>query len=106
MEREDYFFGEFRQVDTKKVYALVIYDIIENKKRVKFAKVMEGYGNRVQKSAFEVSLSEKKFEKLLTVIPKFYGMDDTIRVYRITGKNLVYKWGKDSSTNQEDLIII
>ena len=67
---------------------------------------MEGYGNRIQKSGFEVTLSEKKFDKLLNEIPKFCGAADTIRVYRITGQNLVYKWGKDSSATQEELIII
>ena len=106
MEREDYFFGEGQQRDSRKVYALVIYDIIENKKRTKFAKLMEGYGNRIQKSGFEVTLSENKFNKLLNEIPKFCGAVDTIRVYRITGQNLVYKWGKDSSVAQEELIII
>ena len=31
---------------------------------------------------------------------------DSIRIYRITGKNLVYKWGVDKSSEQEDVIII
>ena len=106
MEREDYFFGAYEKTDNKKVYALVIYDIVENKKRTKFAKLMEGYGNRIQKSGFEVTLSEKKFKQLLDVIPKYCGAVDTIRVYRITGQNLVYKWGKDIGSFQEDLIII
>ena len=29
-----------------------------------------------------------------------------IRVYRISGKNLVYKWGTDKTPEQEDVIVI
>ncbi|WP_031472685.1 CRISPR-associated endonuclease Cas2 [[Clostridium] aminophilum] len=106
MEREDYFFGEGQTSDSKKIYALVIYDIVDNRKRTKFAKILEGYGNRIQKSGFEVKISTRKFEKLLNEIPKFCSSMDTIRVYRISGQNLVYKWGKDDSKTQDDLIIL
>lgn len=34
-----------------KKYFLLIYDISDDKKRTKFAKMLEGYGVRVQKSA-------------------------------------------------------
>lgn len=88
------------------VYALVIYDIVDNKTRVKFAKFLQGYGNRIQKSGFEVVVSEKKFDKLLSEISKYCSSKDSIRVYRITGQNLVYKWGTDNSMEQDDLIII
>ncbi len=106
MEREDYFFGEYQENDSKKVYALIIYDIADNKTRTKFAKFLMGYGDRIQKSGFEVTISEKKFEKLLREIPKYCSSIDSIRVYRITGKNLVYKWGIDETSYEEDLIII
>ena len=54
---EDYFF-ETPSEDSKekKVYVLIIYDIIENKKRTKLAKFLQGYGFRIQKSAFEAML--------------------------------------------------
>lgn len=107
MEREDYFFGEALLKGKKKVYALVIYDIVSNKKRTKFAKIMEGYGNRIQKSGFEISVSEAKFNELLEIIPYYCDkLEDSIRVYRIEGRNLVHKWGIDVSTEQDDIIII
>ena len=89
----------------KKVYALVIYDIVDNKRRTRFAKVMEGYGKRVQKSGFEVRIPEKKFQELLKLIPKYCTSEDSIRVYRITGDNLVYKWGADIGYLSEDVVI-
>lgn len=106
MEREDYFFGEYETQSYKKVYALIIYDIIDNKKRTKLAKELLAYGDRVQKSGFEINVSERKFNKLLQIIPKYCGEHDSIRVYRITGKNLVYKWGVDMENEQEDVIIV
>ncbi len=106
MEREDYFFGETQDTDVKKVYALIIYDIVDNKARNKFAKFLLGYGNRIQKSGFEISVSEKKFDKILREIPKYCGSVDSIRVYRIAGQNLVYKWGVDDSILQDDLIFL
>ena len=106
MEREDYFFGTEDRGSRRKVYALVIYDIVDNKNRVKFAKFLNGYGNRIQKSGFEVTLSEKKYQEMIRLIPSFCREMDSIRVYRIEGKNLVHKWGIDTSVDYEDVIII
>jgi CRISPR-associated protein Cas2 len=50
---ENYFWNTEEGGRKKQVYVLVIYDIIKNKTRNKFAKVLQGYGFRVQKSAFE-----------------------------------------------------
>ena len=47
---------------------LIIYDIVDNSKRIKFSKYLQGYGNRVQKSAFEANISRKKYEKLINEI--------------------------------------
>ena len=44
-------------------FSLLIYDIIDNKRRTKFAKFMESYGKRVQKSAFELRLDKKKMNR-------------------------------------------
>ena len=105
--QEDYFFrkGEMTSND-RKVYALIIYDIIDNKKRTKFAKYMKGYGERVQKSCFEVIISQKKFEKMLNCIGKYCGEVDSIRVYRIHGKSQVYQWGRTTAVEEEDVIIL
>ena len=73
MEREDYFFGEQISVNRSKVYALVIYDIVDNSKRTKLHKLLNGYGTSIQKSGFEICVSPHKFEKLLNQIPAFCG---------------------------------
>ena len=38
---------------------LVIYDITDDKKRLKIAKILKSYGYRIQKSAFECNVNEK-----------------------------------------------
>ncbi len=37
------------------LYCLVIYDIANQKRRLKLARLLEGYGKRVQRSCFEVN---------------------------------------------------
>ncbi len=103
---EDYFFNEKTAERKIKVYALVIYDIIENKKRTRFAKFMNAFGTRVQKSCFEVALPLSGYNKMMKHIGKFCGEEDSIRVYRLSGKNHVYTWGKMGIIEDEEVIIV
>ena len=48
----------------RKYIVLIIYDIISNKQRLKIAKLLSGYGNRVQKSAFEARLDKKRYARM------------------------------------------
>lgn len=61
---EDYYFQISEDLADDKQFILIIYDIVDNKRRIRFSKFLEGYGKRVQKSAFEAMLSEKSYEKL------------------------------------------
>ncbi|MBR1628359.1 MAG: CRISPR-associated endonuclease Cas2 [Lachnospiraceae bacterium] len=107
IETENYFFEVKVDSDSRKILVLIIYDIIENKKRTKFAKHLEGYGTRVQKSAFEARLTQKKYNKLMEEIPRFCSSEDSIRVYRITGQSQISAWGtKEIPEDDEDVIVI
>jgi len=91
----------------KKVYILVIYDIVNNKCRTDFAKKMNGYGFRVQKSAFEAMVSENLYRKLLTEIPKLIDKTtDSVRVYKIRGAGEVNLFGVNQEIKNEEVIII
>lgn len=103
---ENYFFDVEDKANSDKVFALIIYDIIDNKRRIKFAKYLQGYGFRVQKSAFEAVISKKKYEKLLKEIPKYIVSDDNIKVYKIIGKGQVTSFGSAVDVGDEDVIII
>lgn len=60
---------------------LVIYDVEENKKRTRIVHILESYGIRVQKSAFECHLDNRKMETLKKQLKKVIGEDDSIRIY-------------------------
>lgn len=51
----------------RKFIVLMIYDIVDNKRRNKMVKCLEAYGVRVQKSAFEALLNRRQYEKMLRV---------------------------------------
>lgn len=103
---EDYFFNTDSYQTDNKVFVLVIYDIIENKKRVKLAKKLQGYGFRIQKSAFEAKLPEKKYQQLLSELKVFESETDSIRVYRIIGSGNVTVFGEEKDTELEDVVVI
>lgn len=90
----------------KKVRTLIIYDIVENKKRVKLAKYLSGYGYRVQKSAFEAMLSDRLFSELKDGLNAFVGPEDSIRIYRIVGQSEVTIIGNNIDYAAEDTIIM
>ena len=82
---ENYFWNTTEK-DVNSIFVLVIYDIVDNKTRVNFAKKMNGYGFRVQKSAFEAIITEKVYRKMLKEIPRLINdEEDSVRVYRIFG---------------------
>src|SRR5690554_4470839 len=78
---------------SKKYLILVIYDIVDNKRRRKFSKFLNRYGVRVQRSAFECVLDNKRFNKLVFNIQRFVDEDDLVRVYKLYGDTDVMVWG-------------
>lgn len=106
MEEEDYFFHIDETVENDKVFVLIIYDITDNKKRLKLSKLLLGYGFRIQKSAFEATITKKKYQELLDKLPAFISEEDSIRVYKIIGRGQVVSFGKETETETEDIIII
>lgn len=108
MERENYFFDIDEKAGGNKVFVLIIYDITDNRKRIKFAKFLQGYGFRVQKSAFEAVITKKKYGELLKAIPSFIAEkeNDSIKVYKIIGKGQVTSFGKTDENTVEDVIVI
>ena len=104
---EEYFTEEEKDYVATKLLILVIYDICNDRKRQKLAKLLEGYGFRVQKSAFETYLDTHKYHKLLEALRPFCSeQDDSIRIYKLYSKEQVTNIGKSEELFIEDLIII
>ena len=107
-EDEDYYFQIAENLEDDRQFILIIYDIVDNKRRTKFAKLLEGYGTRVQKSAFEAMLSQKSYEKLVREIPYYINPasgEDSVRIYRMIGKGRVKSWG-DVPKQQEEIVLV
>lgn len=106
MEDENYFFNIDESLESDKVFVLIIYDISDNKKRIKLSKLLLGYGFRIQKSAFEATITKKKYKELVERLPAYTSSEDSIRVYKIIGKGQVKSFGKKTEEENEDIIVI
>jgi CRISPR-associated protein Cas2 len=63
---------------------LVVYDIPDDKRRLKLSNFLEGHGRRVQQSVFECFLSLDKLEKLHKQVKKrVKPEEDNVRFYWI-----------------------
>lgn len=68
------------------MFYLICYDVVKDKRRNKVAKLLEGYGLRVQKSVFECVLTEKQYEMLTRKLNKYLNADeDQLRFYPMSG---------------------
>ena len=100
---EDYYFQISEELESDKEFILIIYDIVENKKRVKFAKLLSGYGIRVQKSAFEAMLTKQRYNKLIEEIPHYIDKcEDSVRIYKVSGREKVISWGEVPEFDEEN----
>ena len=106
MNMENYFFDTDDEIKDSRVYVLIIYDIIDNKRRLKLAKYLNGYGFRVQKSSFEAKLTKSKYNQMINGIGKYATNEDSIRIYKIIGKGQVTVLGKDYKIDDEEVIIM
>lgn len=66
-------------------FFLVGYDIASDRNRAKVAKIMEGFGYRVQYSLFECRLDGRAFNRMLRAVAPHVtaGDGDSIRIYRL-----------------------
>ena len=105
---KDYFEFETLVEDegNDKYLILIIYDISDNKHRLEISKLLEGYGTRIQKSAFEAWLTKKHFEKLLSKLKEMTRATDNIRIYKLHGYGEVTVLGDQNYVNGDDVIII
>ncbi|AEE15333.1 CRISPR-associated protein Cas2 [Thermodesulfobium narugense DSM 14796] len=63
-------------------FYVISYDVVEDRKRYKIAKLLEGKGTRVQKSVFECYLTEKELIKLnKEIMKKINPETDSVRIY-------------------------
>ena len=74
---------EINYVSERRIYCLVIYDITDNKQRLKLSKFLEGYGVRVQRSCFELFVRPSTYRSIVDELPNYLDTMDSIIVYRL-----------------------
>lgn len=92
--------------DADKKLILIIYDIIDNKRRTKMVKLLESYGTRVQRSAFEALINRSQYSKIIEGIKKTISNEDNVRIYRLNSSNEVLLLGESYSVYEEEVIIV
>ncbi len=88
---------------------VVIYDISDDKRRRRVFNLLEGYGQRVQFSAFECVLNDRKFEELRSRLIKVVKMnEDSVRFYPISKHTLgqVIVWGEPPLTQIPSSVVV
>ncbi|MBU1615858.1 CRISPR-associated endonuclease Cas2 [bacterium] len=66
------------------MFYLVSYDIPDDKRRQKIAKILLDFGDRVQYSVFEAILTGELLEKMVARLKEFVSeKEDSIRIYRL-----------------------
>ncbi|WP_434687038.1 CRISPR-associated endonuclease Cas2 [Pseudanabaena minima] len=88
---------------------VVIYDISDDKRRRRVFNLLEGYGQRVQFSAFECALNDRKFEELRSRLIKVVKVnEDSVRFYPISKHTLgqVIVWGEPPLTQMPSSVVV
>jgi CRISPR-associated protein Cas2 len=91
------------------MYVVISYDIVDDAKRLRVAKLLKNYGQRVQKSVFECRVDERRYLELKGRLEKIIDMEnDSVRYYalcqRCVGTIEISGWG--TVLEDEEVIIV
>lgn len=71
------------------MFWIVSYDISNNRRRAKVAKILEGYGRRAQYSVFECEIDSEKCDRLEALIKRQIDpQEDDVRFYPLNRADL------------------
>lgn len=67
------------------MFYLICYDIVDDRRRARVARLLEAYGVRIQKSVFESVLDPAQYEKLQTRLLNLLDRrEDQLRFYPLS----------------------
>lgn len=91
------------------MFVVVSYDIVNDRRRNRLAKILQDYGHRVQKSVFECELDESLYWKMKKRLESLIDREeDSIRYYFLCGRCVhnIEVSGLGVLREDEDLIIV
>ena len=66
------------------MFYVISYDIPDDRRRSQLAKVLKGFGNRVQYSVFEAHLNKRQYEELKRAVERLIEpSEDSVRYYAL-----------------------
>lgn len=66
------------------MFYVISYDIPDNQRRNQLAKVLKGFGTRVQYSVFEAHLNKRQYEELKRAVARLIEpSEDSVRYYAL-----------------------
>jgi CRISPR-associated protein Cas2 len=65
------------------ILRVIIYDIADDRRRCRIAKVLEERAVRVQESAFEARLSSRQLDGLMNRLTRLATAEDSLRAYTV-----------------------
>jgi len=93
----------------ERYFFVMVYDITNNKRRAKLAKLLESLGERVQYSVFELYLTRPELERLIKRMRKFIDeKKDAVRIYALctTCRGKVSCLGQGQNSAAPGLVIV
>jgi len=93
------------------MFVVVSYDVVDDKKRARLARLLLDYGRRVQKSVFECLVDEKQFLEMKFRVER--GVDlaaDSVRYYilcqRCVNAVQISGWGTVSEDESDAVFLV
>ena len=106
MSRSEYVDEKIVSLEEKIYTIIIIYDITDNKRRNRMAKFLEGYGIRVQKSAFEARLTKRRYIAMLRRAEKIIDDEtDSLRTYLLPNNACINSYGTTTDYPQDVIIV-
>lgn len=87
----------------------ICYDIRDDRRRIKIAKMLEGFGERVQYSVFEANLEPKELDRLRRrAMSILHPEEDLLRIYPLCAQCVerVEILGHGEITQDPDFVIV
>lgn len=91
------------------MFYAICYDITDDHRRVKVAKVLEGFGDRVQYSVFEANLEQEELDRLRKRVTSILSPEeDLLRIYPLCAGCVrrIEVVGHGKITQDPDFIIV
>ncbi len=91
------------------MFWVISYDIVDDRRRLRLAKLLTDYGHRVQKSVFECRLDDRRFLALKKQIEGLIDhQEDSVRYYSLCGRcqRAVEVSGWGTVREEEEVVIV